>query len=114
MPLKDVHPSYDFITFSDKDFDLIDASFSILLPLEEDEELNYQNCIVVYFDYDFSNPYSERIYKLFKFYTQTTRKIIESDFTNLGKIQGLYILSDIKEKDSVIIIDKLSKRHIAI
>ena len=114
MPLKDVHSGYDFITFSDKDFDLINASFSILLPLEEDEDLDYQNCIVVYFDYDFSNPYSERIYKLFKYYTQTTKELIKNDFTDLGKIQGLYILSDIKKEDSVIMIDKLSKRHITI
>lgn len=114
MPLKQVHSAFDYVTLSNIKNDLIDASVSIILPLEENEELDYQNCIVVYFDYDFSNPYSKRVYKLFKYYPQTTREILENDFAGLDKIQGLYILSNISEEKSNTLLEKLNKRHISI
>jgi hypothetical protein len=114
MPLKQVHSSYDYITLSNTEFDLIDASVSIILPLEEIEELNYQNCIVVYFDYDYSNPYSKRTYKLFKFYSKTTRELIENDFIGLGKVQGLYIILNMTKEKATVLIEKLNKRHLSI
>lgn len=114
MPLKQVHSAFDYVTISNIKNDLIDASVSIVLPLEENEELDYQNCIVVYFDYDFSNPHSKRVYKLFKYYSQTTRELVEKDFIGLGKIQGLYILSNISEEKANTLIEKFNKRHISI
>jgi hypothetical protein len=112
MPIKDVHSSFDYVTLSNMKNDLIDASVSIELPLNETEELNYQNCIVVYFDYDISNPYSKRTYKLFKHFYKTTKESIENEFKGLGKLQGLYIINNITEDKSVDLINRMTKRHI--
>ena len=77
MPLKQVNSDYDFISLAsnnNKITEQIDVSISIELPLSGNETIDYKNCIVVYFDYDYSNPFSERAYKLFKYYTKITLK----------------------------------------
>lgn len=114
VPIKQVNPNYDYVSLSNTKNDLIDASVSIELPLGKTENLDYSDCIVVYFDYDFSNPHSKRTYKLFKHFSKTTKQLIENEFKSLGKLQGLYILSDISEKESKSLIEKFNKRHLSI
>lgn len=113
MPIRQVNTNFDYVSISDIKNDLIDPSVSIELPLSKDDILDYSNCIVVYFDYDYSNPFSERAFKLFKYYTNVTRQDIEKDFIGLGKLQGLYILENIKTDKSDELIEKLNKRHIS-
>lgn len=114
MPIKQVNSDYDYISISDIKNDFIDASVSVELPLSENEVFNYSNCIVVFFDYDYSNPRSKRTYKLFKYYINVTRQDIENDFNGLGKLQGVYILSGMSENKGKALIEKLNKRHISI
>lgn len=114
MPIKQVNLNFDYVSFSNLKEDVINASVSVELPLEQDETLNYSNCIVVYFDYDYSNPHSKRVYKLFKYYSQTTRCIIEKDFKGLGKIQGLYFILNIEEEAAEELIGKFNSRHISV
>ena len=114
MPLKQVNTTADFITLSDNIGDLISASISIELPLNKDEKIDYSDCIVVYFDYDYSNPFSKRTYKLFKYFKETSVQAVQKEFLNLGKLQGLYILLDYTENDADELIIKLNDRHISI
>lgn len=114
MPVKQVNSNYDYVTLSNIKNDLIDASVSIELPLDAEEKIEYSNCVIVYFDYDYSNPFSKRTYKLFKYYANVTRQDIEKDFIGLGKLQGLYILSNIKTDKANELVEKLNKRHISI
>lgn len=113
MPLKQVHSAYDFITLSNVDNDLINVSVSIELPLEDNEQLDYKDCIVVYFYYDFSAPNNKREYKLFKYYANVTKQDIEKDFIDLGKLQGLYIILNMSKQNAIPLIEKFNKRHIS-
>lgn len=114
MPHKQINSTCDYVSVSNEKNDLIVPSHSIELPLDIDEILYFENCIVVYFDYDYQDPFSNRTYKLFKHFCKTTKELIENEFKGLGKIQGLYILSNISEKKSIDLIKKLNKKHLSV
>jgi hypothetical protein len=117
MPLKQVNSDYDFISLAsdnNKITEQIDVSISIELPLSDNEAINYKNCIVAYFDYDYSNPFSDRDYKLFKYYDKITRSQVESDFVGLDKIQGIYIILNQEETTALKHLEILNRRHLTI